>query len=43
MSQHYFDMTINKIGESAVNYAKALKPGQISQEEINHWVVEDLD
>lgn len=41
MSQEYFDMTINKIGYAAVQFAKAVKPNQITQEEINSWVVED--
>ena len=41
MSQDYFDMTINKVGESAVNFAKAVKPNQFTREEIDTWVVED--
>lgn len=38
MSQAYFDMTINKVGQSAVNFAKAIKPNQITREEIETWV-----
>ena len=38
MSQAYFDMTINKIGKAAVDFVKAVKPNQISREEIETWV-----
>lgn len=41
MSQHYFDTTVNRIGLSAVQFAKVYKPLQITNEEINSWEVED--
>lgn len=41
MSQEYFDTYINRIGEYAAQLAKVVPVNKISNEDINHWVVED--
>ena len=41
MSQYYFDVFVNKIGELANSLAKVIDPNKISNEEINSWVIED--
>ncbi len=37
MSQYYFDVHVNKIGEQANKLAKVVNPNKILQEEINSW------
>jgi hypothetical protein len=41
MSQEYFDIFVNRIGELANSLSKVIDPNKISNEEINFWVVED--
>jgi hypothetical protein len=37
MSQYYFDVQVNKIGEQAAQFVKVINPNKILQEEINSW------
>jgi len=37
MSQNFFDIHVNKIGEQANKLAKVVKSNKILQEEINSW------
>ena len=37
MSQYYFDIRVNRIGEQAAELAKVVNKNKILQEEINSW------
>lgn len=43
MSQAYFDTFINLIGEMAVKMAQVYKPGQLTHEDIETFVMEDYE
>lgn len=37
MSQYYFDVQVNKIGEQAAKLARVIDENKITPEEINSW------
>lgn len=41
MSQNFFDIYVNRTGYAAKQMAEVINRNQITNEEVNNWVVED--